>query len=187
MSFNSCVCHQHSTVPEVSASWWVFFFFFFFIHGELSDAWGMITVFSVKPSCLLLLFNTLCVHSLETLISVWPVTLTVNTCVHMHTRVLRVLAVRGVLHVIVRHLHLLLSPDAHQLLIVHVSDLLQKTQAKEGRVRAAEAHGWCCSRIIRDAPLWFHCYCLALAVNDIYNRLEQMRWLKMKRMVSAGA
>lgn len=92
----------------------------------------MITVFSVKPSCLLLLLNTLCVHSLETLITVWPVMLTVNTCVHMHTRVLRVLAVRGVLHVIVRHLHLLLSPDAHQLLVVHVSDLLHKHKQRKG-------------------------------------------------------
>ena len=127
MSFSSCVRHQYSTASEVSASWCASFF----IHGELSDALGMITVFSVKPSCLLLLLNTLCVRSLETLITVWPVTLTVNTCVHMHTRVFWVLAVRGVLHVIVRHLHLLLSPDAHQLLVVHVSDLLQKTQAKE--------------------------------------------------------
>lgn len=45
----------------------------------------------------------------------------------IRTWVLRVLAVERVLHVIVRHLHLLLSPDAHQLLVVQVSNLLQNT------------------------------------------------------------
>lgn len=48
-------------------------------------------------------------------------------CMSMHTWVFRVLAVRDVLHIIIRHLHLLLSSDAHQLLIVHVSNLLQNT------------------------------------------------------------
>lgn len=57
-------------------------------------------------------------------------TLTDSNRDHAHafgTWVLWVLAVERVLHVVVRHLHLLLSPDAHQLLVVQVSNLLQNT------------------------------------------------------------
>lgn len=57
-------------------------------------------------------------------------TLTGSNRDHAHafgTWVLWVLAVERVLHVVVRHLHLLLSSDAHQLLVVQVSNLLQNT------------------------------------------------------------
>lgn len=134
----------------VSASWCTLDVFF--IHVELSAAWGMISVISVKHSCLPQFFNALCAHPLEIMISVRPVTLTeVLNCecvyTHAHTWVLWVLAVRSVLHVIIRHLHLLLSPDAHQLLVVQVSNFLQNTTKGRvggwGGVRTAKTNGWC--------------------------------------------
>lgn len=153
MSFSSCVHHQLSKACVcvcVSASWCTLDVFF--IHVELSAAWGMISVISVKHSCLPQFFNALCAHPLEIMISVRPVTLTeVLNCecvyTHAHTWVLWVLAVRSVLHVIIRHLHLLLSPDAHQLLVVQVSNFLQNTTKGGvggwGGVRTAKTHGWC--------------------------------------------
>lgn len=42
----------------------------------------------------------------------------------VHTWIIRIFAIRGVFHVIIRHLHFLLPPNSHQLFIVDVSDLL---------------------------------------------------------------